>query len=326
MLIKLNERLNSVMPFLAPVSVVLGVLLSGHIIGFAFLITWIFAFISFTGSLNSNFHSLQKTFLNPLPIIVVLIVLHIIMPIWAWSVGHITFNGDMLTIIGLLLSMAIPTGITSFIWVSIHKGNIALTFSTVIIDTILSPVLVPLTLSLFVGASVDMEIWSMMRSLVGMVVLPSVLAMTINHISKGRAGEVWSPRLSPFSKLGLMLVIMINSAVVAPYLSNINWKLVWIAAVVFFIAASGYLLSWCIGTLLNRDRDEVIALTFSGGMRNISAGSVIAVTYFPPPVAVPVVIGMLFQQVLASIYGFLLRRLYGKPSIAADSLQVHEKG
>lgn len=49
---------------------------------------------------------------------------------------------------------------------------------------------------------------------------------------------------------------------------------------------------------------------FSGGMRNISAGAVLAVSYFPPAVAVPVVLGMLFQQTLASIYGFAINRYY----------------
>ncbi|MCY9341001.1 bile acid:sodium symporter family protein, partial [Bacillus haynesii] len=44
------------------------------------------------------------------------------------------------------------------------------------------------------------------------------------------------------------------------------------------------------------------------GMRNISAGAVLATGFFPPQVAVPVVIGMLFQQVLAALFGHLLAR------------------
>jgi predicted Na+-dependent transporter len=47
-------------------------------------------------------------------------------------------------------------------------------------------------------------------------------------------------------------------------------------------------------------------------MRNISAGAVIATTYFPPQVAVPVVVGMLFQQVLASFSGYLTNRYYSR--------------
>ena len=43
------------------------------------------------------------------------------------------------------------------------------------------------------------------------------------------------------------------------------------------------------------------AFLFTAGMRNIALGVVIATTYFPSKVAMPVVFGMLFQQVLAAV-------------------------
>ena len=103
---------------------------------------------------------------------------------------------------------------------------------------------------------------------------------------------------------------------------DINFKLILIALTVFMIAASGYLLSWYIGRLLKWKKEDVITLTFTGGMRNISAGAVIAVTYFPSAVAVPVILGMLFQQMLASFYGSFISKYYrkhAKEDIAAVS-------
>ena len=50
-------------------------------------------------------------------------------------------------------------------------------------------------------------------------------------------------------------------------------------------------------------------MTYLCGMRNIPAGAVIAGEYFPGEVMFPVVIGTLFQQVLAAAFGSLLRRL-----------------
>jgi predicted Na+-dependent transporter len=72
----------------------------------------------------------------------------------------------------------------------------------------------------------------------------------------------------------------------------------------------GYFLGWLTGKLIGWDAPTVIATTFNGGMRNISAGAVLAVAYFPAPVAIPVVLGMLFQQSLASLVGYLLNRRY----------------
>ena len=47
------------MPYFIPLSVVVGVLLSEYIIGYEFLVPWLFAVMTFVGSLNSNFISLE---------------------------------------------------------------------------------------------------------------------------------------------------------------------------------------------------------------------------------------------------------------------------
>ncbi|OLS40552.1 bile acid:sodium symporter family protein [Bacillus sp. MRMR6] len=312
MLQKLNHRLEKIMPFITPSSVILGVLLSDSIKDFSYLIPWIFAFMTFAGSLNSNFRSLSDVVRHPLPIIAAMCLLHIIMPIWAWSVGHLTFGGDVYTITGMVLGMAIPTGITSFIWVSIYKGNIPMTLALILIDTMLSPFIVPFSLSLIIGEKVEIDFLSMMSGLLGMIVIPSLVGMFLNTVTKGKVSGSLSPRLAPFSKICIGIVVMLNGAMVAPYLKNINLKLVSITLVVFFIALSGYVIAFLIGKLLGSDHDTLVALTFTGGMRNISAGAVIAVSYFPPAVAVPVVVGMLFQQILASLNGYFLERYINK--------------
>ncbi|QQZ10064.1 bile acid:sodium symporter family protein [Heyndrickxia vini] len=310
MLLRINKQLEKLMPFITPASVVLGVLLTAYIKDFSYLIPWIFAFMTFSGSLGSNFQSLKQSVTHPFPIIIAMLVLHIVMPLWAWGIGCIVFNGDSYTITGLVLGMVIPTGITSVIWVSIYKGNMALTLSLILIDTLLSPFIVPLTLSLFVGQEVEMDIFSIMSGLFGMIVVPSILGMILNQLTHGRVKETLGTRLAPFSKICLGIVVMLNGAVVAPHLKNVNLKLIGIGAVVFLIAFTGYLFSFLIGKWLKRDRDTIVSLTFLGGMRNISAGAVLAVTYFHPSVATPVIIAMLFQQVLASLFGHMLDKYF----------------
>lgn len=310
MLQKLNKQLERMMPLLTPASVLIGVFLATILSPLDFLVPWIFAFMTFAGALSSNFKSLQKAIAHPAPVLITLFLLHFLMPALAWVVGHVTFPNDSLTITGFILAMVIPTGITSFIWVSMKQGNIGLTLSIILLDTMISPFVVPYSLSLFVGSSIEMDIWSIMKGLLFMIVLPSLFGMIINQWTKGKSKERLSPKLAPFSKLGLVAVVSINSAVVAPYLQNINPKLVFIAVVAFLISFLGYLLAWGLGRLFKFSRDTIVAMIFTGGMRNISAGAVIAITYFPSQVAIPVVIGMLFQQILASIYGHFVDKAY----------------
>lgn len=150
----------------------------------------------------------------------------------------------------------------------------------------------------------------MMKGLFFMIVVPSLLGMLLNQWTQGGIKEKWSGRLGPFSKICMGIVVAINSSVIAPYLRDLNAGLLGLAAFVLALASLGYMLGWLVAKLMRWDRDVVVALTFNSGMRNISAGAVLAVAYFPPPVAIPVVLGMLFQQSLASLFGYLLNRRY----------------
>lgn len=310
MLNRINSGLQKILPLITPLSVLIGVLMGSRLAVYNDLTPWIFAFLTFAGSIGMNIKQFMGVITHPIPLIASLFVLHLIMPLLAFGVGNILFSGDLFTITGLLLAAAIPTGITSVIWVAVNKGNLALTLSIILIDTLLSPFVVPYTLKLFIGAQVQMDVVGMMHGLLYMIVLPSVLGMLLNQWTRGRVAVTWGPIFNPFTKLGLGLVVAINSAMVAPYLRTFDLRILGMAAIVLSLAASGYFLSWLAAILLRADHADAVAITLNGGMRNISAGVVLASAYFPPPVSIPVVLGMLFQQILASLFSYLLKRHY----------------
>ncbi|MDR6552055.1 bile acid:sodium symporter family protein [Paenibacillus qinlingensis] len=314
MLPQLNRQLEKILPLITPLSVLIGVLLGSHLSGFTYLSPWLFAFMTFSGSISSSFKEFIKVVVQPLPLLTTLFILHVGMPLIALGLGHVVYSHEPLTITGLILAAAIPTGITSFVWVAIYRGNIVLTLSIILMDTILSPFVVPYTLSLLVGTKVQLDTFAMMKGLFFMIVVPSLIGMLLNQWTRGKIKEQWGGRLGPFSKIFMGVVVAINSSVIAPYLRDFNAKLLGLAGFVLLVASLGYMLGWLVARLFRWEQDVVVALTFNSGMRNISAGAVLAVAYFPPPVAIPVVLGMLFQQSLASLFGFLLNRKYALKS------------
>ncbi|RKJ70246.1 hypothetical protein D7X33_23175, partial [Butyricicoccus sp. 1XD8-22] len=72
----------------------------------------------------------------------------------------------------------------------------------------------------------------------------------------------------------------------------------------------------------------VTSFVFAGGMRNIAVGVVIASTYFPAKVAMPVVFGMMFQQVLAAQFSRVIeiyKEKYTRTSVEAmESSTIHK--
>lgn len=311
MLRKLNSSLERWIPIITPFSVLIGVLLGAKLTSYTFLIPWIFSVISFSSSLGLNVQDLRRTIKKPLPILVCLLILQIIMPIIAFGLGKLIFYNDYYTVTGIILAFTIPTGVVSLMWVNIYNGNRALTLSIILINTLLSPFTVPLILNILVGARVSIDTFGMMSGIFWMVVFPSLLAITINQI-KPKQGVKLKVTLAPFSKIALFTVIILNSSVVSPYFKEINNKFLLIAVVIFSLAITGYIIGFFSGKILKWSSGTQLSLMYNSGMRNIGVGAALAITYFPPPVALPVVMTIIFQQVIASISGRVVSKYIQK--------------
>src|SRR5699024_11883332 len=74
-------------------------------------------------------------------------------------------------------------------WVTIYHGNGPLSLSLVIVDTLLAPFLIPLTLRILVGSRIRVDTAGMMEELILMIALPAILAMAFNQVSKGKVKE-----------------------------------------------------------------------------------------------------------------------------------------
>lgn len=303
----LNQFIQKWMPVLTPLSLVIGVLLEKIGTHFLFLVPVLFAVMTFISSLNLKFRDIKVFKQYPKTILFVIAFLHILMPLWAFFLAELIFDDRLLTI-GFLISVAVPTGVTSVIWVTISKGNLPLSLAIILIDTLLAPILMPLILHLVVGESISLNTSALIFDLIWMIVLPSILGILVNEWTKGELFEQYGKPMSLVSKLCLFGIIMINSSAIAPYVKTIDLELAKVIAVVLFLAVSGYVFSLVLGRLLWKSEADQATFVFNGGMRNIAVGVVIATTYFPSKVAMPVVFGMLFQQVLASIFYKIIRK------------------
>ena len=304
-----NAWIEKWIAFVTPTCLLLGVLfpeIAGR--GVAY-VTVVFAFMTFTGALKSSFKDIGAVLRKPLPLLLILAVLHVVMPCTAWSVGEMFFAGNRELITGMVLEFSVPAAVVGMMWVSIYKGDSSITLSLLVIDTVLAPFIIPLTLKILVGARVKMNPAEMMKDLVFMIALPALLAMCLNQFSGGKVKEKWPGKLAFWSKLCLIYCVICNSSKVAPYVRHMNLQRVFVAVCIMILAAAGYAIGWGISVLLKQDEKTRISMIYGSGMRNISAGAVIAATYFPGEVMFPVMIGTLFQQVLAACYGSLIKRV-----------------
>ena len=289
------------MPILTPLSLVVGVLLESVGQHLLFLVAWLFALMTFISSLGMKFSDVKVFARYPKTILSVIAFLHMLMPLWAFALSEIIFDDHLLTL-GFVVAVAVPTGVTSIIWVTVSKGNVPLCLAIVLIDTLLAPIIMPSLIHLVAGKTIHIDSASLIVDLIWMIVIPSIVGVLVNERTKGQFNQKYGQLLAPISKLCLFAVVMINSSAIAPYLKNIDWELFIVILVVGIVTISGYFFAMVFGKFVMHDGEVGTTILFTGGMRNIALGVVIATTYFPAKVAMPVVFGMLFQQIMASLF------------------------
>lgn len=297
------------MAVLTPLSLLIGVMFDQ--IGQTFIgwIPFVFALMTFISGLNIRMRDAKVFVEHPKTILICIAFLHILMPVWAYFLAELFFDNHLLTI-GFVLAVAVPTGVTSMIWITVSKGNVPLGLAIVLIDTLLAPFVMPSIVQLVVGNEMEIATNSIIIDMIWMIVLPSLAGIAVNELTKGSFPKKYSQVLAPISKFCLFFIVLVNSSVVAPYLKNLNAEIIKIIIVVLCLSVSGYLFAAIFARLFWQDRAIGTTFIFNAGMRNIAAGVVVATTYFPAKAVLPVVLGMLFQQVLASFASQGVRKYF----------------
>ena len=299
--------IGSHMAFVSPACVVLGVLFP-QIGAMRPLVIPLFAFMTFQSSLSNTFGNLARTVRHPAPMLVSLALASVAMPCAACALATALFGSNPNLVCGVVLEYSVPIAVVCAMWTNMLGGDPALSLATILVSTVAAPFTIPLTLHALLGQTIEVDAARMMGEMVVSIALPALAGTAANDLTHGRAARELSPVIAPAAKIALVLVILTNSTGVAPYVRNLTPTLVVVAAFICAFSAGGYAIGLLAARVMRRPYEQAVSMTYLVGMRNISAGAVIAGEYFPGEVMFPVVIGTLFQQVLAACFGNLLRR------------------
>lgn len=266
------------------------------------------ATITFCSSLSGSFRKIGHVLLHPLPAVTILFLLHVVMPVLGLLMGRLFLPEDPLFMTGIVLQLSIPSAISTLMWVGTFGGNIHLSLALILLDTLLSPVIVPLVLRVLIGSVVQLDTLSMMVELIWMVAIPATLAMLLNQATHGWAEQTLKPRVSLLSKAALFILVVANATGCAPFLRNLNGTLVLVIGLILGLCLTGFLMGYLCARLLKLDFPTTSTVTINSGMRNNSIGIVLAAEFFPPNVLFPVSLAPLFSQLTTSIVVRLLAK------------------
>ena len=278
----------------------------------------LFAYMTFATALGTSFKEFLAVSRKPKIPLYILSVVHIVTPLTAWVVGKLFFPDSFNVQIGFLIGAAIPVGVTSIIWTSIVKGNVPVSLVTVTLDTIISPLLLPLFILAVIGVAVKINYMAMAIDLVLMITLPSIVGMLLHDQTGGATKGFVNGIGGILSRLSFFAVIFINSAFVTPF---IVWSafILKILLVTLLLVTAGYFIGYGSSRLIGAGHGVTLAIVYNTGMRNIATGLVIASAYFPPDVAIPITMMILFQQPLAAVTAKVYEKCYPGYSQAVEN-------
>lgn len=306
---RLGEIIAHNMVFLVPLCLVFGVCAPDAFAVLKPLVTPMFAFVTFQGSLGNNFFNLARTFRRPAPMLVAIAISQVLMPLMGWVLGGLLFS-DPNIVAGIVLEYSVPIAVTSTMWIGIYAGDMSLALGTLLISTLNSPVTIPATLRLLVGATVQVDAAGMFFDMLVMIALPALAATALNQATRGRVKATLSPALAPLARIFVILVITTNSTSLHDFMFNLTPELAGVMVFIAAMASSGYLWGFAATRLMHLEREQAVTLTFCSALRNISAGAVIAQAYFPAATMFPVMTGTLFNQFLAAVFGRVFSRAF----------------
>jgi predicted Na+-dependent transporter len=317
-LLRLNSLMDNFIPVMTPLSVALGLLFPVFFLPLRSYVILLFAVMTFSGALKLTAVELGTAVKSPAPILLFFISTHILMPLAALCSSSLLFNNPDV-IAGFVLLFAGPTAVSGFIWSAIFNGDKALGLSLILLDTLLAPLVVPATLSVFLGTKTEMDMSGIAVSLIFMVVVPTIIGVALNETSKGAIPKKICPAIDPFAKFCLMLVISANSATIA-HTVKFNDPLVWLVALLCAILTiTGFLLSRLNGIAARCGYEKSTALVIAGGLRNNSAVMTIAVTFFPEAAVLPTLMSIILQQTIAATIGkLIIRRIHSAERIRQE--------
>lgn len=231
-----------------------------------------------------------------------------VMPLSAYGAAML-FQLDDASTIGLVLVGCVPGAMASNVLTLAARGNVSYSVSLTTSATLLSPLVVPFALTLFLGQRVPVDAMSIFLSLLATVVGPVLAGYMMCRLVPGFGAQMQS--VAPV--VANLVILWIIATVVGLNRTRLADVPSLVLVALLLVNLIGYAAGYAGGRVLRLPEGMRRALTLEVGMQNAGLGSLIAVTYFAAtrtaaiPTAAYTFGCMLTGTILANIWGYLSR-------------------
>lgn len=248
-----------------------------------------------------------------------MVINFIVIPILALGLGYLFLRNEPILFAGLALISLLPTSGMTISWTSISKGNVSAAIKLTVIGLILGAILAPFYLQAMVGQIVDIQMITIMRTILMVVFVPLLLGTLTTYGLKKRfepqvINKKIKPALQPISLWAMLYIIFASISMRAEMIIK-NWEMIGLSAVVLilFYTILFALVTWIAKKFFSKE--DGLSLIYGTTLRNLSIAMGVGVTSFGMEAALLITIAFMVQQQGVVLYNrFIVQSLFRENS------------
>lgn len=272
------------------------------LIGWKSSIIPLLALVMFCMGLTLRITDFKRVWNNPQPIALAIIIQFTVMPLTAVLLSKAFNLSDEFTI-GMLIVGACAGGTASNVMTFLARGDVALSVSMTLTSTLWGVVATPWIISITAGEMVQVDSFSILFSIIKMVLIPIAAGVLITHYQPAFTNKV-NKYLADVASGVILLIIAIIVALNADEIATVGYA---VFAAVALHNIMGLVSGYVAGKLTKQTEVTCRTLAIEVGMQNSGLGVALALKYFGPMAALPGAIFSIFHNISGSVIAGLWR-------------------
>jgi bile acid:Na+ symporter, BASS family len=234
-----------------------------------------------------------------------------LMPLGGFLVARLLRLPEPLAL-GVMLVTACPGGTASNVIAYLAHADVALSVSMTTASTLLAPLMTPLMLEVYAGASVQVAFLDQGVAIAQIVVVPVVAGLLLRTALDrlGRRTAV-DGVLRIFPSISIAFIVMIVACIVALNSGHLGEFGIAVLAAVMLTNALGLAGGYAVTRLARFDRVTARTIAIEVGLQNSGLGVALANTFFAPATALPSAFYSLWHNVTGPALASYWRRGLG---------------
>lgn len=301
----INRVFNGYLSWIVLLTAVVAYLLPNFFAWLTPYIAYLLQFVMFTMGLTLTAQVFIDVFKQPIKVLLVSVIQFLWMPLAGFLVA-VGFNFPPEIGIGFILLGACPGGTASNVMTFLANGNVPLSVSATTVSTLFAPLLTPLFVVLYAGAtsSIHIEFMPMFISIIKIVLVPIILGIVINYFvgTKIESVKVVCPTIAA---IAVLVIIMAVTAATKDSIQA-SGPIIFLACLLQNV--SGYIVTYGICKLFRIDIASRRAMQIEVAMQNSALATTLAKAHFTPQAAVAGAVFSIIHNFTGSIFAGFCRK------------------